>query len=161
MPVSTWTRWNRASSEPGFIPWRDPNISTGCAGTGGKWCNREEMAALLPTGVKPLRGAVEVYSRAEIKQNPILGTRLVGKPLGTSLQGEKELTDAQFVARLEALAGVPGYSSRLLMRTAAYLKTNGVKYYGVVVAGHPADLLRLEHNRVVTAAVIGIVTTPW
>lgn len=124
--------------------------------------SREEVTALLPAGVDPLWGAIEVYSKEEIARQPYLANRLVGKPLGTSLEGEAELTDAQFITRLEDLARVPGYSAKNLARTAAYLKANGVKYYGVVVAGRPDDLARLAANPAIAAAVTGIVVTaPW
>jgi hypothetical protein len=45
----------------------------------------------------------------------------------------------------------------LLKRPADYLQQNGIRYYGLVVCGKPADLLKLQDNPAVSAAVVGAV----
>lgn len=119
---------------------------------------RQEMEALLPDEVQPLWGAISVYSDREIAKDKYLAERLVGIPLGGFLEGER-ITEAEFAEELERLSQIPSYSSRLLERTAAYLKANGIKYYGVVVAGSPEDLARLAANPLISAAVVGIITS--
>ncbi|RKO66131.1 anti sigma factor C-terminal domain-containing protein [Desulfofundulus salinus] len=129
---------------------------------------REEMTALLPAGVEPLWGAISAYSNEEIaeagKKSPFaaysLAHRLVGLPLGGFPDGEDaepRFTDEKFPEELRRLSGIPSYSSELLKRTADYLQQNGIRYYGLVVCGKPADLLKLRDNPVVSAAVIGAV----
>ncbi len=120
---------------------------------------RQEMEAVLPDEVQPLWGAISVYSSQEIAEDNYLARRLVGIPLGGFREGEYKITESEFADELEQLSRIPSYSSRLLERTAAYLKANGVRYYGVVVARSPEDLARLASNPLISAAVIGIITS--
>ncbi|MBE3586106.1 anti-sigma factor [Desulfofundulus thermocisternus] len=129
---------------------------------------RKEMFALLPRGVEPLWGAISAYSSEEIekagRKNPSaaysLAHRLVGLPLGGFPDGEGaefRFTEEKFPAELQRLSKIPSYSSQLLGRTADYLQKNGIRYYGLVVCGKPADLLKLQNNPMVSAAVLGAV----
>ncbi|GEA18585.1 anti sigma factor C-terminal domain-containing protein [Moorella sp. E306M] len=127
---------------------------------------KQEMEALLPSGVEPLWGAIAAHSNEEIaaasQKDPGMGSylanRLVGIPLGGWLNGERQLTEAQFIDEIQRLSEVPSYSSATLKRTAAYLQQNGIRYYGLVVAGKPGDLNKLRQNPAITAAIIGGVT---
>jgi len=118
---------------------------------------REEMETLLPTGVKPFWGAISAYSGEEIAKAPVLAYRLVGLPLGGFWDGDPQFTEEKFPERLRGLSGIPSHYSRALKRTADYLQQNGIRYYGLVVCGKPADLLKLQDNPVVSAAVMGAV----
>lgn len=128
----------------------------------------EEMKALLPAGVEPLWGAISAYSNEEIaeagKKSPFaaysLAHRLLGLPLGGFQDGmgeELRFTEEKLPEELRRLSGIPSYSSQLLKRTADYLQQNGIRYYGLVVCGKPADLLKLQDNPAVSAAVVGAV----
>ncbi len=128
----------------------------------------EEMKALLPAGVEPLWGAISAYGNEEIaeagKKSPFaahsLAHRLVGLPLGGFRDGMSEelrFTEEKLPAELRRLSGIPSHSSELLKRTADYLQKNGIRYYGLVVCGKPADLLKLQDNPTVSAAVMGAV----
>jgi len=84
----------------------------------------------------------------------------VGLPLGGFQDGvgeELRFTEEKLPAELRRLSGIPSYSSQLLKRTADYLQQNGIRYYGLVVCGKPADLLKLQDNPAVSAAVVGAV----
>ncbi|MGB9905621.1 MAG: anti sigma factor C-terminal domain-containing protein [Desulfotomaculales bacterium] len=128
----------------------------------------EEMKALLPAGVEPLWGAISAYSNEEIaeagKKSQFaahsLAHRLVGLPMGGFQDGmgeELRITEEKLPEELRRLGGIPSYSSQLLKRTADYLQQNGIRYYGLVVCGKPADLLKLQDNPAVSAAVVGAV----
>jgi hypothetical protein len=124
---------------------------------------REEMEALLPPGVEPFWGAISAYSEEEIAKAHGLAHRLVGLPLGGFRDGEAEgaklrFTEKKFPGELRGLSKIPNYSSQVLKRTADYLQQNGILYYGLVVCGQPADLLKLQDNPAVSAAVVGAVT---
>lgn len=135
-----------------------PNSTVEMALSFDRLLTRQEIEAMLSNKVQPLWGAISVYSNQEIAEHNYLAERLVGIPLGGFLEGEK-ITEAEFADELERLSQVPSYSSRLLERTAAYLKANGIRYYGVVVAGSPEDLDKLANNPLISAAVIGIITS--
>ena len=119
---------------------------------------REEMEALLPPGVEPFWGAISAYSDEEIAKAPVLAYRLVGLPLGGFWDGDPQFTEEKFPGELRGLSKIPNHSSRALKRTADYLQQNGIRYYGLVVCGQPADLLKLQDNLAVSAAVVGAVT---
>jgi len=102
----------------------------------------QEMEAIFTDGVHPMWGAISVYSNEEIAQNNYLAKRLVGIPLGGFREGEYKITESEFADELERLSRVPSYSSRQLKRTAAYLRDNGIRYYGVVVSGTQRNLSR-------------------
>lgn len=119
---------------------------------------REEMTALLPAGVEPFWGAISAYSEKEIAKagNP-LPRRLVGLPLGGFWDGDLQFTEEKFPGQLRGISKIPNHSSQVLKRTADYLQQNGILYYGLVVCGQPANLLKLQDNPAVSAAVIGAV----
>lgn len=122
---------------------------------------REEMMALLPPGVEPFWGAISAYSEEEIAKAHSLAHRLVGLPLGGFWDGEDaelRFAEENYPKKLQGLSGIPSYSSQLLKRTADYLQQKGIRYYGLVVCGKPADLLKLQDNQAVSAAVVGAVT---
>lgn len=74
----------------------------------------------------------------------------------TAMMDEKE-----FLKQLEQLSNLQSYSSTNLKRTVNFLKEKGIKYYGVVVVGHPESLQKLSSNSIIRGAVLGIVTTPY
>ncbi|WP_406676897.1 anti sigma factor C-terminal domain-containing protein [Neomoorella carbonis] len=123
---------------------------------------KQEMEALLPAGVVPLWGAVAAYSNEEIaaasQKDPGLGSYLAHRLVGIPFNGERQLTEAQFIEELRRLSEVPSYSSAKLKRIADYLQQNGIRYYGLVVTGKPGDLGKLRQNPAITAAMIGGVT---
>lgn len=118
---------------------------------------RREMEAVLPDGIRPLWGAISAYSDEEIAKKGHLAGRLVGIPLGGFRMGEGRITEDEFAGELDRLSRVPSHSSQQLERTSGYLKANGIRYYGVVVAGSPEDLSRLADSQLISAAVLGIV----
>lgn len=122
---------------------------------------KKEMEEALPDGVQPLWGAISAYSDKEIRNQPDLGRRLVGIPLGGFQEGEPEIAEADFLRQITALSQVPSHFSKSLARTAGYLEKNGILYYGVVVAGKPDVLLGLQDNPIVSGAVMGIVVQPY
>ena len=84
----------------------------------------------------------------------------MGLPLGGFKDGEgggRRFTEAILPAELRGLGKIPSYSSQLLKRTDDYLQQNGIRYYGLVVCGKPTDLLKLQDNPAVSAAVLGAV----
>ncbi|MEQ6360675.1 hypothetical protein V7D15_13595, partial [Thermoanaerobacter thermohydrosulfuricus] len=86
----------------------------------------------IPEDLKLMWGAVLVYEEKDYKQRSNLAERLVGNPYVKSPNGEKE-----FLKELERLSNVQSNSSTNLKRTVNCLKQNVIKYYGVVVVGHP------------------------
>jgi len=119
---------------------------------------KEEMKALLPPGVEPFWGAISAYSEEEIAKAPVLAYRLVGLPLGGFWNGDPPFTEEKFPEQLRGLSKIPSHSSQPLKRTADYLQQNGIRYYGLVVCGKPANLLKLQDNPVVSAVIMGAVT---
>ncbi|EMT38882.1 hypothetical protein TthWC1_1578 [Thermoanaerobacter thermohydrosulfuricus WC1] len=115
-----------------------------------------EIKTIIPEDLKLMWGAVLVFEEKDYKQRSYLAERLVGNPYVNSPNGEKE-----FLKELERLSNVQSYSSTNLKRTVNFLKENGIKYYGVVVVGHPASLQELSSNSIITGAVLGIVTEPY
>ncbi|MEQ6359590.1 sigma factor regulator N-terminal domain-containing protein [Thermoanaerobacter thermohydrosulfuricus] len=115
-----------------------------------------EIKTIIPEDLKLMWGAVLVYEEKDYKQRSYLAERLVGNPYVNSPNGEKE-----FLKELERLSNVQSYSSTNLKRTVNFLKENVIKYYGVVVVGHPESLQELSSNSIITGAVLGIVTEPY
>ncbi|MDP9750769.1 sigma factor regulator N-terminal domain-containing protein [Thermoanaerobacter pentosaceus] len=115
-----------------------------------------EIKTIIPEDLKLMWGAVLVYEEKDYKQRSYLAERLVGNPYVNSPNGEKE-----FLKELERISNVQSYSSTNLKRTVNFLKKNGIKYYGVVVVGHPESLQELSSNSIITGAVLGIVTEPY
>ncbi|RJQ27540.1 MAG: hypothetical protein C4589_08180 [Peptococcaceae bacterium] len=119
---------------------------------------REEMEALLPPGVEPFWGAISAYSEEEIAKAPVRSHGLVGLPRGGLWDGDpRQYTEEKFPEQLRGLSKIPSHYSRTIKRTADYLQQNGILYYGLVVCGKPADLLKLQDNPAVSAAVLGAV----
>ncbi|TCO60416.1 sigma factor regulator N-terminal domain-containing protein [Caldanaerobacter subterraneus] len=115
-----------------------------------------EIKTIIPEDLKLMWGAVLVFEENDYKEKNYLAERLVGNPYIDSRDGEKE-----FLKQLEQLSNLQSYSSINLKRTVSFLKEKGIKYYGVVVVGHPESLQKLSSNSIIRGAVLGIVTTPY
>jgi len=115
-----------------------------------------EIKTIIPEDLKLMWGAVLVFEENDYKEKNYLAERLVGNPYIDSHDGEKE-----FLKQLEQLSNLQSYSSTNLKRTVNFLKEKGIKYYGVVVVGHPESLQKLSSNSIIRGAVLGIVTTPY
>ncbi|HBT49884.1 MAG TPA: hypothetical protein DEA61_08745 [Caldanaerobacter subterraneus] len=115
-----------------------------------------EIKTIIPEDLKLMWGAVLVFEENHYKEKNYLAERLVGNPYIDSRDGEKE-----FLKQLEQLSNLQSYSSTNLKRTVSFLKEKGIKYYGVVVVGHPESLQKLSSNSIIRGAVLGIVTTPY
>jgi len=115
-----------------------------------------EIKTIIPEDLKLMWGAVLVFEENDYKEKNYLAERLVGNPYIDSRDGEKE-----FLKQLEQLSNLQSYSSTNLKRTVSFLKEKGIKYYGVVVVGHPESLQKLSSNSIIRGAVLGIVTTPY
>ncbi|HHV78369.1 MAG TPA: hypothetical protein GXX40_01925 [Firmicutes bacterium] len=116
----------------------------------------EQVRSAVPSEVRIMWGAVWAFSDEEYRENSYLATRrIVGNPCMESREGEQE-----FIRALDRLSTVCGYHSQNIKRTLDFLKTNGVRYYGVVVVGQAKSVAKLASSSMVTAAVLGIVTHP-
>ncbi|MEQ2130398.1 sigma factor regulator N-terminal domain-containing protein [Caldanaerobacter subterraneus KAk] len=115
-----------------------------------------EIKTIIPEDLKLMWGAVLVFEENDYKEKNYLAERLVGNPYIDSRDGEKI-----FLKQLEELSNLQSYSSTNLKRTVSFLKEKGIKYYGVVVVGHPESLQKLSSNSIIRGAVLGIVTTPY
>lgn len=116
----------------------------------------DEIKGLLPGDLRPMWGAVCAFKEDEYRKNGYLTEKLVGNPYLEGGDGQE-----RFLQRLEMISKIPSHHSSALKRTVAYLKENGIKYFGVVVVGNPRTLEQLASNPMVTGAVLGIVTAPY
>jgi hypothetical protein len=126
----------------------------------------EQMRSLLTgTGARVYWGAVDVWGRGQGPADPQPGhmvgigfvspdpTLTAGLPADLEKALPAELTDiAQFA---------PTLTADLLRTSAAYLRKNGVRYYGAVVEGTPEQLAPIINSPKVSAASLGFVVMPW
>lgn len=134
----------------------DSTVTVEMALSFNRLLTKRELEEMLPDRVEPLWGAIATYSDEDIRKHPGLANRLVGVPLGKLLESGGYIQEADFPEALKSLSQIPSYSSKLLARTSVYLKNNGIRYYGVVVAGNPKSLLGLKDNPIISGAVKGI-----
>jgi hypothetical protein len=132
----------------------------------------EQMRSLLTsTGAEIYWGAVDVWGEGRgpaeprpdnmvgigfVSTDPALRSNAMVPPVSAAeLEGALpgELEDI-------ALFTPPGYAD-LLKRSANYVKKNGVRYYGAVIEGTPAQLAPIIDSPQVSAATLGFVVMPW
>jgi len=112
-----------------------------------------EIRAMMPKDLKLMWGAACVFKDEDYEKKSYLAEHLAGNPYLNNANGEKE-----WLEQIEWLGSIPSYSADDLKRTAAYLKENGIKYYGAVVVGSPDTLVKLSADQMVTGAILGITT---
>ncbi|MBN1630150.1 MAG: anti sigma factor C-terminal domain-containing protein [Thermoleophilia bacterium] len=126
-----------------------------------------EVESLLGQNVELLWGATWVYSD-DAQPWELWDAHLVGVDFTwevVELSGfSRTHQDAEddLVETLRSIAKrAPDGTAYRCSQSAGYLEQHGVRYFGVVVCGHPKAALALAHNPSVSAVSLGFVVMPW
>ena len=126
-----------------------------------------EVEALLGPDLDLYWGATDAYPHPSVPSEPsyghMVGVAFVHEAPGLYQQDTTHQdSEQQLIPALEQVAQhAPQGTATLCLDSAAYLKKNGVRYFGVVVCGSPKAALGLGQRPEVSAVSLGAVVPPW
>jgi hypothetical protein len=158
--AETESSLSRLSSAP-------PDSMVEMAVSFGSAISLAEVESLLGQDLELLWGATWVYA-GDVRPMGLYAGHLVGVDFSWEVVEPSGFTrthqDAEddLVETLRSIATrAPDGTAYLCRQSAGYLEEHGVRYFGVVVCGHPAAALALAHNPSVSAMSLGFVVMPW
>ncbi len=158
--AETESSLSRLSSAP-------PDSTVEMAVSFGGTVSLAEVESFLGQDLELLWGATWVYSD-DAQPWELWGAHLVGVDftwevveLSGFLRTHQDAEDDLVEALRSIAKRAPDGTAHLCSQSASYLEEHGVRYFGVVVCGHPEAALALAHNPSVSAVSLGFVVMPW
>jgi len=126
-----------------------------------------QVEALLGPELGLYWGATDAYPHPSVPSERGYG-RMVGVDFVHEAPGllhpdiSHRDSEHQLIPALSQIARyAPKGTADLCLQSAAYLKKNGIRYFGIVVCGSPKAARKLSQRPEVTAVSLGVVVPPW